>query len=153
MRKPIYLTVFLGLMLSSSQVLASSGNSGVQVNTNTTVTGTVANNTAFVIVGWVPVVNSMSAGFGNIAAYVNCGFCIFASFGGVTQSSNAYVGQFTAQAGPPIILYPAYQSNGSMNLVNNTGTSLGLTLGCQGGAVTGACLFNIRTFPLADPLF
>ncbi|MDQ2870263.1 MAG: hypothetical protein M3S32_05935 [Acidobacteriota bacterium] len=152
MRKTVYLAIFLGFALSSSTLLGFTGNGSLQVNTNTTLTGTVPNNTVVVIVGWVPVVNGMTAAFGNIAAYVNCGFCSFATIG-LTQSGNAYVGQFTAQAGPPIILYPAFQSNSPVNLVNNFGTSLGFTFGCQGGAVTGACLFNVKTFPLTDPLF
>ncbi|MCA1580433.1 MAG: hypothetical protein LC796_03390 [Acidobacteria bacterium] len=128
------------------------GNGTLQVNTGTSVIGTVSANTTVVVVGWAPVVNSMSAGFGNIAAYVNCNLCTFATIG-LLQSPNAYVGQFTAQAGPPIIVYPAFQSNSPMNLNNNSGSTGSITWGCQAGNVTGACLFNIRTFPAADPNF
>ncbi|MEO8191201.1 MAG: hypothetical protein ABI682_12745 [Acidobacteriota bacterium] len=151
MSKTTYGAVFLALLLPSANAYAVSGNGSLQINTGTTVVGAIAANTVVTVVGWVPVVNSMSASFGNIAAFVNCGLCFFAQIG-LTQSPNAYVGQFTAQAGPPIILYPAFQSNAPMHL-NNAGTNGSIAWGCQGGNVTGACLFNIRTTPSTDPLF
>ena len=152
MRKTISGAVFLALLLFSATASAFSGNGTLQVNTGTQVVGAVPNNVTVVVVGWAPVVNSMSASFGNIAAYVNCNMCTFAQIG-LVQSVNAYVGQFTAQAGPPIIVYPAYQNNSPMILYNNTGANGNITWGCQAGSVTGACLFNIRTIPSTDPLF
>ncbi|MEO8191501.1 MAG: hypothetical protein ABI682_14260 [Acidobacteriota bacterium] len=152
MRKAIYGAVFLVLLFSSATASALTGNGSLQVNTNTTLVGTVPINTTVIVVGWAPVVNSMTAGFGNIAAFVNCNLCDRAVIG-LLQSPNAYVGQFTAQAGPPIIVYPAYQSNSSMILTNNSGQAGSVTWGCQGGSVNGACLFNIRTITSPDPLF
>ncbi|MEP6768388.1 MAG: hypothetical protein ABJC61_06940 [Acidobacteriota bacterium] len=124
------------------------------MNTNTGVTMTLGANTTLVIVGWTPVVNSMSAAFGSINAYVNCTTCTLADLNNFTgQSPTAHVGQFTAAAGPPIILYPAWQQNGQMHLNNNLAATKSVLFGCVGGAVTGACLFNVRTVPSADPLF
>lgn len=152
MRKTALLLAILVATFCASTSLAVSGTGEVQVNTGTTVAGAIAANTSIVIVGWTPVVNSMSASFGSINAYVNAQGMPFASVG-MSQSVTAHIGQFTAAAGPPIILYPAWQHNGAFNLTNNTGATTQLIFGCVGGAVTGACLFNVRSFPTTDPLF
>ncbi|MEO8191013.1 MAG: hypothetical protein ABI682_11785 [Acidobacteriota bacterium] len=152
MRKGILLAAVLAMGLVCSPATANTGAGQIQVNTGTTVVVSLFTNQALDLVGWTPVVNSASASFGNIAAYVVCGACTFASVS-PTQPTTLYVGQFTVAAGPPIIVYPAWQQNGNYRIVNNFGNALNMTFGCQGGAVTGACLFAIRTIPLSDPVF
>ncbi|MEP6768390.1 MAG: hypothetical protein ABJC61_06950 [Acidobacteriota bacterium] len=150
-RKTFLLLASLALLAGASTAYSATGTGEVIVNTNTTVSGTLTANTTLVIVGWAPVVNSMNAAFGSINAYVN----VFLPFATITvpQQANVHFGQFTAAAGPPIILYPAWQQNGAFHVNNNGGSTVAITFGCVGGGVTGASLINVRTIPAADPQF
>lgn len=152
MRKTALLLAILVAFLGASTAFALTGSGEVQVNTGTSVVGAIGANTTLVIVGWTPVVNSMSASFGAINAYVNTQGLPFANIG-ISQLGNAHIGQFTAAAGPPIILYPAWQQNGAFNLNNNSSSTAQITFGCVGGSVTGACLINVRSIPAAEPQF
>ncbi len=152
MRKGVFPAVILGLILSCSTASALTGAGQVLVNTNSTVILSFSNNQAMEVIGWTPVVNNASAAFGSIAAYIICGACTFLAMS-PAQPTQLYIGQFTVAAGPPIIVYPAWQQNGNYRVINNFTGALNMTFGCQGGAVTGACLFAVRTFPLTDPVF
>ncbi len=154
MRRLSFWSVALIFLLSTPALFALTGTGEVQVNTNATVTMTLGANTTLSVVGWMPVVSSMSASFGSMNAYVNCVNCTFANLNNFTgQSPTAHIGQFTAAAGPPIILYPAWQPNGQMNINNTVASTINVQFGCTGGAVSGACLFNVRTIPSTDPNF
>jgi hypothetical protein len=48
---------------------------------------------------------------------------------------------------------PAFQPNSDYVLTNNSASTRTVILGCQANNTTGACLFNIRTVPTADPVF
>ncbi|MDQ2870262.1 MAG: hypothetical protein M3S32_05930 [Acidobacteriota bacterium] len=153
MRKISLVLSILTVMLGASTATATTGTGEVQVNTGTTVSGQLFANTMMIIVGWTPVVNSTSAPFGAINAFVNASGLPFAQISSVNQNHSAHIGQFTVATGPPIVLYPAWQQNGAFNLNNTDASPAAITFGCVGGNVTGACLFNVRTIPSADPLF
>ncbi|MEO8191200.1 MAG: hypothetical protein ABI682_12740 [Acidobacteriota bacterium] len=153
MRKLTLRSIALIFVLAAPAALAATGTGEVVVNTNTSVAMTLGANVTLALVGWAPVINTMSARFGSINAYINCSTCTFADLnGGTGQSAITHVGQFTVESGPPIIAHLAWQQNGPMN-INNTGTSKTVMFGCVGGAVAGACLFNVRTIPSGDPSF
>ena len=154
MRKRILFFAVVIAFLLSGAAYGGTGNAEVQVNTGSTATLHLSVNNTLVLLGWTPVVISASASIGSIVARINCVACNSGAFTvtGSTKNFNAVVGQFTVQAGPPIILTPGYGTVSPWT-INNTFQDADVILGCAGNAVTGACLFNMKTIPSTDPLF
>jgi hypothetical protein len=153
MRSIAILTV-VALLTFATPASSVTGTGQVTVLTGAEVTVTLAANTIFVLVGWVPVVTSVTNPVGNIYAYVNGFGFPFAAITGATQDADAVVGQFTVDAtSGGLELVPAFQRNADFVLTNNGATTRQIILGCQANQVGGACLFNIRTVPTADPAF
>jgi hypothetical protein len=142
------------LLTFATPASSVTGTGQVTVLTGAEVTVTLAANTIFVLVGWVPVVTAVTNPVGNIYAYVNGFGFPFAAITGATQDADAIVGQFTVDAtGGSLELAPAYQRNADFVLTNNGATTRQIILGCTANQVSGGCLFNIRTVPTADPTF
>jgi hypothetical protein len=153
MRFTVILTV-VALLTFATPASSVTGTGQVRVVTGAEVTVTLAANTSFVLVGWVPVVAEIINPVGNIYAYVNGFGFPFAAVTGATQEADALVGQYivdTTSGGLELI--PAFQRNADFVLTNNGATTRQIILGCEANQVSGACLFNIRTVPTADPTF
>lgn len=146
----------VGVLLIANPASPVTGTGQITVSGNAEVVSTLAANHAFVLVGWVPVVTTMISPVGNIAAYINGQGFPYAhvSGTGVSQEVNTYVGQFTINAlSGAIELVPAYQGNADFILTNNSASTRTVILGCTINQFNGACLFNVRTVPTADPIF
>jgi hypothetical protein len=154
MRKGVLFFAVVIAFLLSGAAYGITGNAQVQVDTGSTATLTLSQNNILVLLGWTPVVTSASAAIGSIVARINCVACTSGAFSvtGSTKNFNGVVGQFTVAAGPPIILTPGYGTVSPWTIVNAS-SSGDVILGCAGNAVTGACLFNMKTMPSTDPLF
>ncbi len=151
-----YATIALlaGFLAFANPAWPVTGTGQVTVATNSSVNTTLAANTIYVLVGWVPVVTTILNPVGNIAAYVNGQGFPFAAITGASQEVNTYVGQFTVNAlGGAVELVPAFQGNADFVLTNNSASTRTVIMGCTANQVAGACLFNVRTVPTADPIF
>jgi hypothetical protein len=146
--------VFVGILACYTPAFSVTGTGQITVATGAESITTLAANTAFVLVGWVPVVTSVISPVGNIYAYVNGQGFPFAALTGASQEVNTVVGQFTVNAlSGALELVPAFQANADFVLTNNSASTRTVILGCVANQVGGACLFNVRTVPTADPIF
>jgi hypothetical protein len=149
--------VLVALLAFATPASTVTGTGQITVAIGSEMTTTLAANTAFVLVGWVPVVASLAnASGGNIYAYVNGQGFPFAhvSGTGVSQDVNTLVGQYLVNTiSGALDFIPAYQAHGGFVLTNNSASTRTVILGCGGNHMTGACFFNIRTVPTADPIF
>lgn len=148
----VVLVALLGFATPASTV---TGTGQITVAIGSEATTTLAANTAFVLVGWVPVVGSLDTpSGGNIYAYVNGEGFPFAAVSGASQEVNTFVGQYLVNTvSGAFDFIAAYQAHGDFVLTNNSASTRTVKLGCGANNMTGGCMFNIRTVPTADPIF
>jgi hypothetical protein len=149
------IVVLVAVLAFATPASTVTGTGQVRVTIGSEVTTTLAANMAFVIVGWVPVVGSLDTpSGGNIYAYVNGQGFPFANVAGPSQEVNTFVGQYLVNTiSGAFNFIPAYQAISDFVLTNNSASTRTVILGCGANNMTGACLFNIRTVPTADPIF
>jgi hypothetical protein len=148
------MTLFAGFLAFANTAWPVTGTGQVAVATGAEVSTTLSANTIYVLVGWVPVVTSVSKQSGNIGAYVNGQGFPFAALTGAQQQVNTSVGLFTANSqGGALQLAPAYQATADFVLTNNSASTRTVIMGCTATGLQGECLFNVRTVPTADPVF
>jgi hypothetical protein len=149
------IVVLVALLAFATPASTVTGTGQITVAIGSEATTTLAANTAFVLVGWVPVVGALDTpSGGNIYAYVNGQGFPFAHVTGASQEVETFVGQYLVNTiSGAFDFVAAYQVNGNFVLTNNGATTRTVILGCGANNMTGACKFNIRTVPTADPIF
>ncbi|MCA1579892.1 MAG: hypothetical protein LC796_00590 [Acidobacteria bacterium] len=149
--------VLLALLVSST-TLASTGVISVTITGTTTpppnpLTLSFFNNTTLEVMAALPVVSTVTGSPASIAASLNMGTTLFNTCGSTACSGDLWAGQWTIVSAPTGIQAVAAYQGSSIRLVNNSGSSVNLTLRCQVGNMTGSCIFLIRITPISDPLF
>jgi hypothetical protein len=105
----------------------------------------------------VPVVDNVTGSVPSMVASVNVPpASLFSLCGGSLPgcSSDFYLAQWTISSDTTgIRAQPAFQGNGPLRLLNNSGAPQLYTLRCQTAQVTGSCIFSFRYVSVGDPLF
>ncbi|MEP6767705.1 MAG: hypothetical protein ABJC61_03480 [Acidobacteriota bacterium] len=105
----------------------------------------------------LPVVDSVTGSVPSMVASVNVSPASLFSLCGVSLpgcSSDFYLAQWTISSDSSgIRAQPAFQGNGPLRLLNNSGAPQLYTLRCQAAQVAGSCIFSFRYVSVGDPLF
>ncbi|MEP6768391.1 MAG: hypothetical protein ABJC61_06955 [Acidobacteriota bacterium] len=103
----------------------------------------------------IPVVSTVTGAPASMAANVNVTGSPFSICGASFPSCNndIWAAQWTIVSTPSGVQAVSAYQGGTVKIVNNSGSSAIVALGCQVGQMTGSCIFTVRVMPIADPLF
>ncbi|MEO8191630.1 MAG: hypothetical protein ABI682_14935 [Acidobacteriota bacterium] len=147
----------IGTPLRAVSRIASVAVTASQSPSSTAVTLNLFDNTVAEFLTVLPVVESVTGSVPSMAASVSVAPASLFSLCGVAVpgcASDFYVAQWTISAdNTGIRVLPAFQGNGPLRLLNNSGFVQQYILRCQAAQVTGSCIFSFRYVPVVDPLF